>query len=434
MRAPAYPVSLIPSWWIRAANVCLLMLLLPVTLAAGAPQLSLPKHRLQADELAVIVNDADPLSVQIGEYYVKARHLPAGNLLHVSFPPGTARLSESDFTRLRTAIEQATPAHIQAYAITWVAPFRVACMSITSALTFGFDQGWCSARQCASTRHSPYFGYAGADPHRDLGIRPTMSIAAETFADAKALIDRGIAADDTQPAGTAYLVSTRDKARNVRSVYFPRIVEAMQNWIDTQVVESDALRDRHDVLFYFTGKARVNGLDTLTFLPGAVADHLTSAGGQLTGRGQMSALRWLQAGATGSFGTVVEPCNLLGKFPNPGILIESYARGSTLMEAYWKSVQQPGEGIFIGEPLAAPFDGVRVDNEDDNSVLHTRTLSPGYYQLSYATEPVGPFHPLPGQLLVGYHQQDFVLPQLRDGYYYRLSPVDALNQAPNQKR
>jgi uncharacterized protein (TIGR03790 family) len=413
-------------------NACLLWLL-PLIVAAGPLQLSLPKHRLQASELAVIVNDADPLSVQIGEYYVKARHLPAGNLLHVSFRPGNAAMSVSEFTRLRTTIEQTTPAHIQAYATTWVAPFRVDCMSITSALTFGFDKAWCSARQCAPTQASPYFAYRGADPDRDLGIRPTMSIAADTFADAKALIDRGVAADATRPPGTAYLVSTNDQARNVRSVYFPRIVEAMQGWLDTQVVQSDALRDRHDVLFYFTGKARVNGLDTLTFLPGAVADHLTSAGGQLTGRRQMSALRWLQAGATGSFGTVVEPCAVLGKFPNPGILMDSYTSGSTLIEAYWKSVQQPGEGIFIGEPLAAPFDGVRVDSEDDSIVLHTRTLSPGYYQLSYSADPVGPYRTLPGRIRVGYHQQDFVLPKPRDGYY-RLSAVENASQPPAQKR
>jgi len=435
MRAPDFQAILRSSCWIPAAiSACLLSLLLsPPAVAAGSLQLSLPAHRLQADELAVIVNDADPLSVQIGAYYMKARHLPAGNLLHVSFPPGRAGMPVADFNRLRTTVEQATPANIQAYAITWIAPFRVDCMSITSALTFGFDKSWCSAHRCAATRHSPYFGYRGAAPYRDLGIRPTMSIAAASFADARALIDRGVAADATRPPGTAYLVSTNDKARNVRSVYYPRIVDAMQGWIDTQVVKTDALRDRHDVLFYFTGKIRVNGLDTLTFRPGAVADHLTSAGGQLTGTGQMSALRWLQAGATGSFGTVVEPCNLLGKFPNPGILIDSYTAGSTLIEAYWKSVQQPGEGIFIGEPLAAPFDGVRIEDEDDRIVLHTRSLSPGYYALSWSVDPVGPYRTLPGRLLVQYHQQEFVLPKPREGYY-RLSAIDSADQPPNQKR
>jgi uncharacterized protein (TIGR03790 family) len=90
-------------------------------------------------------------------------------------------------------------------------------------------------------------------------------------------------------------------------------------------------------------------------LPGAVADHLTSAGGILTGSYQMSALEWLKAGATGSYGTVVEPCNFPEKFPNPGVLMGYYLKGSTLIEAYWKSVAEPGQGIFVGEPLAKPF-------------------------------------------------------------------------------
>jgi uncharacterized protein (TIGR03790 family) len=71
--------------------------------------------------------------------------------------------------------------------------------------------------------------------------------------------------------------------------------------------------------------------------------------------GQMSALRWLEAGATGSYGTVVEPCNLPQKFPNPALVAANYLKGDTLIEAYWKSVAMPGQGIFIGEPLAAPF-------------------------------------------------------------------------------
>jgi hypothetical protein len=67
----------------------------------------------------------------------------------------------------------------------------------------------------------------------------------------------------------------------------------------------------------------------------------------------------LEAGATGSYGTVVEPCNLLEKFPHPAVVMNRYLRGETLIEAYWKSVLMPGQGIFVGEPLAAPFRAVR---------------------------------------------------------------------------
>jgi uncharacterized protein (TIGR03790 family) len=72
----------------------------------------------------------------------------------------------------------------------------------------------------------------------------------------------------------------------------------------------------------------------------------------------MSILRWLDAGATASYGTVVEPCAFPQKFPHPAIVIDRYTRGESLIEAYWKSVAWPGQGLFVGEPLASPYAGI----------------------------------------------------------------------------
>jgi hypothetical protein len=36
-------------------------------------------------------------------------------------------------------------------------------------------------------------------------------------------------------------------------------------------------------------------------------------------------------------------------------LFNHYLKGDTLLEAYWKSVAMPGQGLFIGEPLARPY-------------------------------------------------------------------------------
>jgi uncharacterized protein (TIGR03790 family) len=69
----------------------------------------------------------------------------------------------------------------------------------------------------------------------------------------------------------------------------------------------------------------------------------------------MSALAWISAGATASYGTVSEPCNHLQKFPHPQVLLLQYVQGASAIEAYWKSVAWPQQGVFIGEPLAAPF-------------------------------------------------------------------------------
>ena len=229
----------------------------------------------------------------------------------------------------------------------------------SAAFTFGFDPAYC-AEGCKTTQPSALFNSPSRLPYAQHGMRPTMALAARSLDEARALIDRGVESDGSMPAGSAYLLSTSDAARNVRHVLYPAFESAFRTRLNVQQLKQDALQNVKDVLFYFTGRVQVDGLETLGFVPGAVADHLTSAGGMLTDSTQMSALRWLEAGATGSYGTVVEPCNLLQKFPHPVVLADHYLRGETLIEAYWKSVLMPGQGIFIGEPLAAPFRPRRI--------------------------------------------------------------------------
>lgn len=315
---------------------------------------TLSARALEARELAVVVNTQDPLSVQIGEYYAQRRGILFQNYIKVSFAPGASALTRDAFARIKAEVDGKTQPNVQAYALTWAAPYRVECMSITAAFAFGFDPAYC-ADGCKATRASSYFNATTREPFAQMHLRPTMAIAASSFEQAKALIDRGVDSDGTQPSGTAYLLSTADRTRDVRSTLYGEATRVLKPRVKVEQLREEALRDKRDVLFYFIGRASVDALDTLAFVPGAVADHLTSAGGALTDSSQMSALRWLEAGATGSYGAVVEPCNLLQKFPHPAVLAAHYLRGETLIESYWKSVLMPGQGIFIGEPLAAPF-------------------------------------------------------------------------------
>jgi uncharacterized protein (TIGR03790 family) len=307
-----------------------------------------------ASELAVIVNSADPLSVKIGKYYQKRRNIPPENIISINISAANPVLSPEQFAPIYDSVMERTPHQVQFYALTWAAPYRVGCMSITSAFAMGYDEAYC-AKGCLPTKASPYFNSESRYPFRHYRMRPTMALAGLSFADVKALIDRGVAADFSRPSGTAYLVSTSDKARNVRSIVFDATRDLLGRYVPIKEIESDALQGRPDVLFYFIGRAKVANIDSNRFLPGAIADHLTSTGGKLTDSRQMSSLRWLEAGATGSYGAVVEPCNFPQKFPHPGLVIDHYLLGNTLIEAYWKSVAWPGQGIFIGEPLANPF-------------------------------------------------------------------------------
>jgi hypothetical protein len=146
-------------------------------------------------------------------------------------------------------------------------------------------------------------------------------------------------------------------------------------------------------------------------------DHLTSVGGQLTDGVQMSSLRWLEAGATGSYGAVVEPCNFVEKFPNPSLAVFWYTHGASLIEAYWKSVAWPGEGIFIGEPLAAPYNGYTVSADGAGVTIDTRTLLPGEYALLGADSVVGPYRPDPSPILVKPGQSEIKLGELNRPVY-----------------
>jgi uncharacterized protein (TIGR03790 family) len=340
----------------------------PLAPAPTPLTLALPKQGLSANELAVIVDQNDPLSEAVASYYQATRGVPAANIIRVTLPTRTTpdTISATDFALLKADIDAKLPANVQATLLAWNAPSRVvgSCsMGVTSAMAFGFDAKYCGGG-CAATAASPYFDSESNRPWTDHGMRPSMMLGVSSLAAAQSLIDRGVASDATQPTGDGYLLRTNDTARSVRFsnyVNLPALWSTQGgitlNYLDNSTnASSNMVSGMNQVLFYFTGLATVPDLATNRFLPGAAADHLTSFGGFLpSGNGQMPITAWLNGGATASYGAVEEPCNYTQKFSKASVLIDQYYRGATLLEAYWKSVQWPGQGLFVGEPLAKPF-------------------------------------------------------------------------------
>ena len=337
------------------------MVALRFVLAALAIAWVFPVAASVSDQLAIVVNSADPQSRLIADYYQEKRDIPDENIIVVEFPVKGNALGKKKFQDIRQQVLEKTPKHVQFYVLAWSKPFKVACMSVTSAFTFGFDEKYC-AKGCKATAASKYFNSVSRAPYDEFNIRPTMMLAGSSVEKVRAMIDRGVRSDYTLPDGVAYLVSTTDKNRNVRAKFYSETIEILGGRTKLQIVNSDVLKDKTDVMFYFTGLTKVKSIASNVFLDGAIADHLTSAGGVLFGGKQMSALRWLDAGATASYGTVAEPCAFPQKFPHPGVVIDFYTRGETLIEAYWKSVKWPGQGLFVGEPLAAPFSKIPVNH------------------------------------------------------------------------
>ena len=315
--------------------------------------------RLTSKDIGLVINSADPYSVAVGEFYIKARKLTPAQVLRVTLPV-RATLTPEEFKAFSASVDSAFGEEVQALALAWTVPYAVNCNSITAALTLGYDPAVCE-NTCAPSKRSPYFDAATVRPYSDLKLRPSMLLAADDVATAMAMIKRGVQADGSLgllggPPVNAYFVTTDDRARSARTPYFPP-PGLLRRWgVDVHVETTQAVHDAGRVLLYETGLAEVGKLDTLTWVPGALADHLTSFGGQLDGgSGQMSILAWIASGATASYGTVSEPCSHPQKFPHPQVLLLNYLQGASAIEAYWKSVAWPQLGVFVGEPLAAPF-------------------------------------------------------------------------------
>lgn len=315
--------------------------------------------RLTSDDIGLVINTADPYSLEVGAFYIEERKLAPEQVLRIALPLREG-LTPDEFKAFAAAVEAHFGAGVQALALAWAQPFAVGCNSITGALALGYDGALCE-HSCKASRRSPYFDAATSRPYADLKLRPSMLLAARDVAGAKAMIRRGVAADASlglrgAPPVNAFFVKTNDPARSVRAPNFPPPGLVQRFGVDVQVVSAPAVDNAKRLLLYETGAAQVDKLATLEWVPGALADHLTSYGGYLRGAaGQMSILDWIASGATATYGTVSEPCAHPQKFPHPQVLLLNYLQGATAIEAYWKSVAWPQQGVFVGEPLAAPF-------------------------------------------------------------------------------
>ena len=314
------------------------------------------KKALLPENVAVIVNTLDANSVEVGNYYIAARQIPKINLIQVSLEKSRATLNEAEFALLKSDIDAKITANIDVIVLAWSSPYAVNCNSITGAITLGYQGALCQ-NTCSPSIQNPYFNSVSKSPFKDLNLRLSILLPTDSVDLAKAVIDRGVLSAFSVNDATGYFLKTTDKDRSKpREQFFPRDLFAIKaKKLFLRTLNKNSIKDKKDIMFYFTGVDSVPFLETLNFMPGAIADHLTSFGGILQNSPQMSSIKWLEAGATGTYGTVSEPCNYWQKFPNPKVLLSHYLAGETLVESYWKSVYWPSQGLFIGEPLAAPY-------------------------------------------------------------------------------
>jgi hypothetical protein len=105
------------------------------------------------------------------------------------------------------------------------------------------------------------------------------------------------------------------------------------------------------------------------------------------------------------------------------VLVKNYFAGGTIVEAYWKSVHMPGEGVFVGDPLARPF-GTEATVADATLSIKTSIFHPGTtYSLQGSNSASGPFHEIKSGISVSEPSYKVITVPSGGYAFYQLVPV-----------
>ena len=348
--------------------VLLLILFLcaiPASQGGGGPQ-----------NVLVVVNDQSIESQELGTYYAEQRGIPARNICHISVAPTIYRVDPGVF---QTSVVDRIHAQISAQGLSNQIDYVVLCKDIpyavrwygdnniqngSSAIVFyGFKEYTSPYGQIHPGTTNGYYmterSFRHADAYMGTNYYATMLLTAYNLVQGKTMVDRAITADAGSPTGTYYFCKSTDAYRNLRYKFFDdldfaaRFFDAFPAYEFIENPWSGFYGK--SVLGYLQGVTSVPWIFDNTYVAGAMCDHLTSSGGSLFDvSGQMSILDWIKAGAAASYGTVAEPYTIAEKFPHP-LAWFWQARGFNNAESYWMSVRNPYQGVFVGDPLAAPY-------------------------------------------------------------------------------
>ena len=318
----------------------------------------------------IVVNDNDSDSLEVGRYYADARGIPDRQILHLTLPPNGFIDSLTFTNSVRQPIldylsDSGLDPQISTVVFTWFTPYTVRfdgnnANGLTSAMYYGYKNAPVTPPcDLNAEALNPYWlTERSLEPGNIDGLRISSMITSDSLSQTFNLIDRSVLADHTRPSGNAYYLRTSDNSRNIR---WPEFDEAqfmyrLQNaGVTQQWVDADFISGESNVVAYLTGDQIIPDITSNHYLPGALADHVTSFGGLLNPfPSQMSIKEWIHAGCVGSYGTITEPCGYTNKFPE-AITHYYYARGFSMGESYMMGLQHPYQGLLLGDPLCQPF-------------------------------------------------------------------------------
>lgn len=316
----------------------------------------------------VIVNQNSSNSCRLANYFSELRSVPSQNTLRIDWSGGNDSWSSQEFassllTPLMLMLEtRGLTNQIDLVVLSMDIPFKTVLNttnvnSTTSALFYGLKTDGGTDAGVTNSYAASEAVFRQSKPASAPGISMlTTMITANSLTSAKQIVAQGVASDGTSPLQPVILAKTSDPARNIRYPMFDNAIlnASVRGNVSLLRTNSNTPSGQTGLFGYETGLMRYE-ISPGTFVPGAIADNVTSFGGVIFGpNDQTNLLAFIEAGATGSYGTVAEPQPDVEKFPNPQVYFYQ-ARGFSLAESYYLSIARPYLGLTVAEPLAAPF-------------------------------------------------------------------------------
>ena len=196
-----------------------------------------------------------------------------------------------------------------------------------------------------------------------------------SIADIVNCLQRGVQSDSTHPEAPVVIQTNSNVRSTCRAWQVADTLAELKHWKIPAQLARGGMKPEGELAGYSSGFVTVKR-DAVSFVPGAMAEHLTSHAGNFGNNSQMKCTRWIESGATATAGTITEPYAIWTKFPHTRYFVH-LGRGLSILEGFSLSVRCPLQLHIIGEPFASPYAppmDLKLDTRMVDDLLHCRFL------------------------------------------------------------
>jgi uncharacterized protein (TIGR03790 family) len=375
--------------------------------------LATPLFSQTAENVLLVLNEATPVSMDVGMYYAQKRGIPQANILRLKTPSDDA-ISLEDFNRLiQTPIGSWLMRNFAQDRILYIVltkgiPLRITgtsgkdgtMSSVDSELTLLYRRLLGITVSFPGPVKNPYFlgelPLAQAKPfsHIDQDIYLVSRLDGYNTTDIRGLIDRGFA---PSPKGKVLLDAKGSSTEKADGLLLEAADVLEKAGFKNRVVLDNTkkvLTGEKEVLGYYSWGSndpaiRIRHFD-FEFVPGSLAGMYVSTDGRTfkesqeewtigeSGQPQSLAADMIRDGVTGISAHVSEP--FLEGIIRPNILFPAYLSGFNLIESYYLAMPYLSwQTVIVGDPLCAPFRTTNLAAKEIDPGLDPETELPSFF-------------------------------------------------------